>query len=219
MKNKALRLLVRSMVILALAAATGAVAQVPKHNMEFRGTLNDYTTATTPATVAGPWEVRGHWSLLVNPRSGKANFSAALTMERSDLGVMANFPAMPNMPNPLDVAKNRNAHTHHITMVNGGVKEIPGGFEVTGPVVITINGMFPPPFQTDPDPSADPIATIDITGVTGVEGVAGSENDIVFSNIFVALGDPAIAHFGTNPLHGVIRVARTADFRDLRFRF
>jgi hypothetical protein len=219
MKNKAFKFVMRSMVVLALVAGAGALAQTPRHSAEFSGTLNDYTTASTPTTVAGPWEVRGHWSLLVNARSGKANFSAALTMERSDLGVMANFPAMPGMPNPLDVAKNRNAHTHHITVVNAEVKEIPGGFEVTGPAVITINGMFPPPFQPDPDPSADSILTIDVTGVTGVKGVPGSNNDIAFSNIAVSFGDPAVTHFGSNSVHGVVRVVRTLDEHDLRLRY
>ncbi|HEY1800249.1 MAG TPA: hypothetical protein VGG46_04875 [Terriglobales bacterium] len=211
MNNRVFRLVVRSIVMLALAAGTGAMAQTPKHNMEFRGTLNDYTPASAPASVKGPWEVRGHWSLLLNARSDKANFSAALTMERSDLGVMANGVATSTDPNLLDNPANRNAHTHHISVVNGEVTAIPGGFEVTGPATITINGTFPPPFQPAGTPS--PVLTIDITGVTGSVG------DIALSNIAVTFGDPATVHFGANPLHGVVRVARTLDEHDLRFRY
>lgn len=220
MQNRIFKLVIRNIVVLALAAGTSALAQAPKHNTEFSGTLNDYTTASSPATVKGPWEVRGHWSLFVNARSGKANFSAALTMERSDLGVMANGVATSTDTNILNNAANRNAHTHHITIVNAEVTEIPGGFEVKGPAVITINGMFPAPFQTAGVAlSDDPVATIDITGAMGVKGIAGSEHDIVFSNISVSLGDPATAHFGANPLHGVVRVVQTLNDFDRRFRY
>lgn len=209
MKNKVFRLVVRSIVMLALAAGTGALAQTPKHTTEFSGTLNDYTPATAPTTVKGPWEVRGHWSLIVNPRSGKANFSAELTMERSDLGVMANGVPTSTDPNLLNNPANRNAHTHNITIVNAEVTEIPGGFEVTGPATITINGAFPAPFQPAGTPS--PTLTIDITGATGSEG------DVTFSNVAVTFGDVATSHFGGNPLHGVVQVARDLD--ELRFRY
>jgi hypothetical protein len=219
MKNKVFKLVVRYIAILALAAGTSALAQAPKHSTEFSGTLNDYTSASAPASVKGPWEVRGHWSLVTNARSGKANFSAALTMERSDLGVMANGVATSTDANLLDNPANRNAHTHHITIVDADVTEIPGGFEVKGPAVITINGMYPPPFQSGADVSDEPILTIDVTGVIGVSGVAGSEHDIVFSNIAVSFGDPGTKHFGMNPLNGVVRVVRTLDDHDLRFRY
>src|ERR1700743_1270927 len=80
MKNKTLVYAVRTIAVLVLAIGTSALAQPQKH-MSFAGTLNDHTVA---AAIGGPWEVRGHWTLKVKGYSGKADFSAALTMERSD---------------------------------------------------------------------------------------------------------------------------------------
>jgi hypothetical protein len=153
--------------------------------MKFRGTINDFT----PASTGGPWEVRGHWSLVVKGKYGradKADFSAALTMERSDLGVVQNGGG--DLNNPMD----RMAHTHHITLVNGEVTAIPGGIEVTGLATITANGVFPPPFGSDL-----PTLTIDITGGSGPDSVT-------FSNVSLLFGDPGAGHFGTQPLHGVV---------------
>jgi hypothetical protein len=179
------------MVVLAIGA--GALAQAPKH-MKFAGTLNDYTPAVGTGTksIGGPWEVRGHWSMKVKGDSGKADFSAELTMERSDQGVILNgkgdFENAGNtQPTP------RNAHTHHITLVDGMVTVIPNGFRVTGPAIITASGAYPPPFGT---PST---LQIDITGVTG------AVDDVTFSNIAVTFQGAAVAHFGANPINGVVR--------------
>jgi hypothetical protein len=188
MKSKAFRWAVPIIAVLVLAAGTGARAQNSKH-IKFSGTINDYT----PASTGGPWEVRGHWTLIVNERSGKADFSAALTMERSDLGVIQNGGG--DLNNPVD----RNAHTHHITLVGGEVTPITGGFRVTTSkdATITGNGNLPPPFGSGLSPM-----TIDITG----------GNSVTFSNIAVSFGDmSAINHFGANPLHGVVRSAEYVD--------
>jgi hypothetical protein len=194
-KNKALEWTARTIaVVLVLAASIGAQGQAGKH-MKFSGTINDFTPANTPASVMGPWEVRGHWSLTVNERSRKAYFSAALTMERSDLGVMQSGGG------DLDDPKARNAHTHHITLVDGEITKITGGFEVTGKAMITANGIFPPPFGPEL-----PTLTIDITGGTG-------EGSVIFSNVTLVFSDPAAGHFGLNPLHGV--VVRSLDKDDL----
>jgi len=187
MKCKALGITTRLIAILALTVGIGALAQPPKH-MKFSGTMNDYTPATG---VSGPWEVRGHWSMKVKGESGKADFSAALTMERSDQGVILNGKgdfdnANNNTPTP------RNAHTHHITLVDGMVTIIPNGFRVTGPAIITGNGAYPPPFGA---PSS---LQIDITGSTG-------PNSVAFSNIAVTFLDAAAKHFGTHPMNGVVR--------------
>ena len=72
--------------VLVLALGISALAQTPKH-MRFRGLFRDYTPANNPATVAGPWEVGGEWSLELKGESDKVDFSAALTMVHSDLGV------------------------------------------------------------------------------------------------------------------------------------
>lgn len=102
-------------------------------------------------------------------------------MVRSDLGVT-----------DLNSAKQRSVHTHHITLVDGAVTPLANGFEVTGPVTITANGNFPPPFGT---PST---ATIDIVG----------GNSVAFSNIKVTLTGAAVAHFGPQPINGVVRSSR-----------
>jgi hypothetical protein len=165
-------------VVLVLFAGLTAVAQdgVPQR---LSGTISDYTQA---ANVGGPWEVRGHWSLHVHDDSGTADFSAALAMVHSDLGVI--LSTNPNLNDP----KARNAHTHHIFLVGGAVSAIPNGFRISGTATITGNGSFPPPFG--------PTSTlqVDITG----------GNTVTFSNIALTFGGQAVGHFGSNAISGVI---------------
>jgi hypothetical protein len=194
MKTKAIGWMARVIAILGLAAGTVALAQFPQ-TATFQGTINDYTPASAP--VSGPWEVRGPWSLVVNGRSGKADFSAALDMERSDQGVTQNAPTPPPATSPFDNPTLRSAHTHHITMVNATITRTANGFQVKGPATITKDGVFPPPFGP-----VLPILTIQITGVAPTSTDHGN---VLFSNITVLFGPPGDMHFGTNPLHGVIR--------------
>lgn len=170
--------------VLALVSVS-ALAQTSQIE-HFSGTINDYTPATG---VSGPWEVSGTWSLDLSNGSTKATFSAALTMGRSDMGVLLNGATGGGS---LDVPAQRNAHTHHMVLVDGSVTFIPNGFEVTGPITITGNGKYPPPFGT---PST---ATIDIVG----------GNSVTFSNIKLSLAGAAATHFGTQPINGVIRSAK-----------
>jgi hypothetical protein len=164
--------------VLILSTSIGGLAQTPRE-MNLRGTISDYS----PQSVSGPWELRGHWSLKVKGDSGTADFSAALTMVRSDLGVMLSGGG------DLNSAKQRNAHTHHITLVDGTITPLTNGFRVTGNATITANGAFPPPFG----PSST--VQIDITG----------SNTVTFSNIQLTMGGNAAVHFGTNPFTGVVR--------------
>jgi hypothetical protein len=170
MKSKGLRWMAHIGVVLAISI--GAVAQTP-NPVHFRGTINDFT----PANVGGPWQVSGTWSLKLNGDSGTADFSAALTMVRSDLGVT-----------DLNSTAQRKAHTHHVILVGGTVTPIAGGFQVTGPVTITGNGTYPPPFG----PSST--ATINITG----------GNTVTFSNIQLILSGDAATHFGSQAINGVV---------------
>lgn len=142
------------------------------------GLFNDFT----PAGKTGPWEVRGQWSLKINVESGKANFSAALTMERSDLGITLTN-SDPNNP------KARSAHTHHVSVVDGTVSRLSNGFRVTGPATVTGNGNFPPPFG--------PNTSVQIDVIGG--------NYLVFSNIKLTFIGDAATHFGTQPVNGVVR--------------
>ena len=148
-----------------LALSIGALAQTPTQ-VKFSGLFNDYT----PASVSSAWEVRGEWSLKVNGDSGTADFSAALTMG-------------------LSTPTARNAHTHHITLVDGVVTPLANGFRVTGTPTITGNGSYPPPF------GANSTAQIDITG----------GNTVTFSNIKLTFGGDAATHFGSQPVNGVVR--------------
>ena len=186
MNRKAFEWAVRIIAVLALTIGTGVLAQdIPSH---FKGVINDFTPASMPSTVMGPWEVRGPWSLELEGNGSKGNFSAALTMERSDAGVAQTGTGDLNDPTL------RKAHTHHITLTNGTVSLIPGGFQVSGAAVITGNGKFPPPF------GGNSSLVIQITGGTG-------PHSVTYSNIAVTFEGEAATHFGSNPIHGIVRKA------------
>jgi hypothetical protein len=167
--------------VVVLAVSLGALAQTPTQ-VKFSGLINDFS----PATVApvGPWEVRGEWSLKLNGDSGTADFSATLTMVRSDLWVILNS-ADPNAPAA------RSAHTHHITLADGTVTPLANGFRVSGTGTVTASGN-PAPFG-----ESSPLQ-IDITG----------GNSVAFSNIKLTLGAPAAGHFGSQALNGVVRSSK-----------
>jgi hypothetical protein len=186
-------------VVFALCAA--ASAQVPGQ-LKLRGLINDFTPIPTP-NYDGPWEMHGEWSMhvlkQVEGQPQKVHFSAELTMERSDQGVMLHGG------DDFTTLASRHAHTHHITLNNGEVTTLLYdkshnviGFEVKGIATITGNGNPPPDF----DPSA--FITIDITGGTLVK----------YSNLKLTFGDSpnhpplkgasASAHFGTDAFNGVV---------------
>src|SRR5271156_2551508 len=77
MNSKTSRWAVRILAVPALALPFAALAQAPMPD-HFRGIINDYTAATG---VSGPWEMHGTWSLKLKRESGKADFSAIMTME------------------------------------------------------------------------------------------------------------------------------------------
>jgi hypothetical protein len=180
MKRKDLRC-VASLAVVVLALAIGGLAQTPTQG-KFRGVFNDYT----PQNVGGPWEVRGQWSLKLKGESGMADFSAALTMVHSDLGVTNG-----DLNNP----KARAAHTHHVTLVGGTVTPLTNGFRVTGTATITGNGNYPPPF------GGSSTLQVDITG----------GNTVTFSNIQMSFVGDAATHFGSQPINGVVRSFKQDD--------
>jgi hypothetical protein len=163
--------------VFTLAGSGAVIAQTPTQ-VRFTGLINDYTAATL--SLAGPWEVRGEWSLALQGSAGKADFSAAITMIRSDLWVSTSGA------NPDDPAA-RVPHTHHIGVSGGVVTPITGGFRVTGTATVTGNGN-PAPFGLN-----SPIQ-IDISGGSSV----------AYSNIKITFGGGAAGHFGTQPLDGVV---------------
>lgn len=165
------------LLLAALALSAGALAQMPGP-AHLSGFINDYTAANLKA--AGPWEVRGEWSLLVKGDSNQADFSATLTMVRSDFAVILNNAQIDN-------PSTRTPHTHHITLVDGTVTALANGIQVDGLATITASGS-PAPFS----PSH---VQIKITGGSSV----------ALSNIGVTFLDGAAGHFGDQPLEGVVR--------------
>ena len=168
------------LVAILLAIGTSALAQNPQQ-MSFSGTLNDYSPSNVSPT--GPWSVAGDWSLVVKGDSGKADFTASLTMVRSDLWVTAHGNA--------DDPSGRTPHTHNIALTDGSVTILANGFRVSGNAAVTASG--------NPAPFGSPVpVTIDITG--------GSA--LAFSNIKVTFGAPASNHFGTQPIEGVVNTVK-----------
>jgi len=160
--------------ILVLAVSRSGHAQdVPAR---FNGLINDHTVPG-----AGSWELHGVWTLEIKRESGKADFTAALTMERSDYFFVVNPGA-----DPSNLAV-RNAHTHHVAVTAGLVTYIANGFRVTGPATLTGNGATPP-FGTNST------LQLDVTG----------GNLVMYSNIALTFGGDAAKHFGSEPLAGVV---------------
>ena len=159
----------------ALTAGTYAFAQ--SHASRLAGTINDYSAA------GGGWHITAEWSLHVKGASGKADFSAALTMVRNDLWVLL------TSADPTD-AELRGAHTHHVAIDDGQVTTLPNGVRVSGTATITSSGVLagfsPSPVQ------------IDITGGSAVP----------LSNIKLTFAGAAVGHFGGQPLDGVVVTAK-----------
>lgn len=196
MKSKSLRWALSTISVLALASATGALAQ-DWHPSHFRGLINDYS----PSTVkGGPYEIRGNWSLELHRRSGTADFSAALNMETSDYGITEGI-VDPTQP------ATRSAHTHHIKLtgvqVTWNMDGCPtfsppttNGFQINGTVSLMTGNGSNAPFETDP-----PSTTLQVC-VTGGSG----DFSIPFSNVTLVLAGPATKHFGTQQvIHGFVR--------------
>jgi hypothetical protein len=141
--------------------------------------------------------MRGQWSLEVK-RDGKADFSAFMDMELSDYWIShSNSDA----GNPTI----RSARTHHITMTNASVNYNPVGcpadspantarLEVTGTANFVTGNGNPAPFEAK-GPSTLQVC---ITGGT----------DIQNANMTLVFTGPATGHFGTQPVHGVVRFPR-----------
>lgn len=206
MKSKSLLWAVRIIAVLALALPFGALAQSPAPE-HLRGIINDYTAATG---VSGPWEMHGTWSLKIDGKSGKADFSAVMTMEHPDSWIAMN-PGLPGKPN-VDNPAARSPHTHHITMTDAMISYdtsvCPADSPTTtvrlvviGQPSITGNGSAAP-FEAK-GPSTLQVC---ITGGTEVE----------FSNVTMAFTStsPATTHFGTQAIHGVVRKATSEPDRD-----
>ena len=178
-----------------LAAGIGSSAQSLPW-VHFRGVINDYPMSANPA--AGPWELRGPWSLSLHPLSATADFSAALTMELSDSSAGTGIST-----------DSRKQHVHHITMTGATLIQNP-------PQSDCPTGITPFPTYT---------WQVEVTGMADVVGNGGSlfggpvplqvclggGPNVAISNITLAFTNlssgpsPATNHFGAQPIHGVVR--------------
>lgn len=178
MKSNTFRGTISGSVVLMLTAAAGVLAQTPAPT-QFNGVIHDYTPATN--TPMGPWEMRGPWTLTLNPAFGTADFLATLTMELSD------YTRNPSNIDATSGADGRMQHTHHIVVQGGAITQIAsGGFQVSGPATITKDGS--------PAPLAASTLAVIITGGKSVE----------YSNITLQFSGGGTVHFGSQMIHGVV---------------
>jgi hypothetical protein len=209
MKSKILTLAVLPLLLLVLTTRIFAQDRGPVH---FSGLINDYSPLD--ATVKGsPWEMHGQWSMEVYPDRGTADFSADMTM--SGFGKTSTGAVDPTQPLV-------NPHTHHIRLTNAKISwDMTGcpaymppatlmGFQLSDTVkVMTGNGSIAP-FETSP-----PSSTLQVC-VSGGDDVQYS---VTSSNITLVFGGPAVMHFGSQAIHGVVRkpLDEERDRRDDRW--
>lgn len=206
MKNKTLWCALHIAVVVVLVVATGVLAE-PRTPTHFSGLVNDYTPATIGGKVVGPWEIRGQWSLKLKDESGMADFSAVVNMELSDHAIVEGIAQV-------DTPASRLAHTHHITMKDATVSNdtsvcpaftppatpaIGPGFVVSGPVSVTANGTA---------------AGFEAKGPSTLRVCVTGGTDVQFSNVTLEFMGQAPSHFGTQPIHGVVRKATSERHED-----
>jgi len=211
MIRKRLFWMVSAFVVLVLATVTTAQAQapVPRH---FSGILSDYTPLISTLSPTGPWEMRGHWSLQVKGDSGKADFSAFMTMELSDSGVAA---AGKNLTDPAS----RSAHTHHIFMTDATVSTDSADlancptFSPTNTPKLVVNG--PASFISGNGNSAPFEKFGPTTLQVCISGGTDGTSEVNYSNMTLVMAGPAAdKHFGPQPIHGAVRFVRNSDDGD-----
>jgi hypothetical protein len=204
MKSKTFTLAVRTLSLLLLVSAVDGFAQAPRP-LHFSGLINDYSPLS--ATVKGsPWEMHGQWSMDVNPEWGTADFSADMTM--SGYGKTSMGAVDPTQPLV-------NPHTHHIRLKNAKISwDMTGcpaylppatmmGFQLSDTVsLLTGNGSIAP-FETDP-----PSSTLQVC-ISGGDDIPYS---VTNSNITLVFGGPAVKHFGSQAIHGVVRKPEANEF-------
>jgi hypothetical protein len=212
MKSKTLTSAVRMFSLLLLLSATCALAQnglaERRKPVHFSGLFNDYVPLS-PTISGSPYEMHGQWAMDLHPEWGTADFAADMTMSgfgRTPAPASAVDPTQPLV----------NPHTHHIKLTNVRITwdmigcptyqtPIPTtGFQINGTVsLLTGNGQVAP-FETNPLSS-----TLQVCVSGGNEG----QFTVTNSNMTLAFGGPAAAkHFGSQAIHGVVRIAPTEPF-------
>jgi hypothetical protein len=164
--------------------------------VHFAGVINDYS----PSTVAGgPYEIRGDWALDV-ARGGTASFSADLNMETSDYGITGATQVDPTNP------ATRSPHTHHISMTNVAVSYdtsvCPANSPATTVSGLVVNGTATTTGNGGP-------ASFESKGASTLQVCIMGGSEVTFSNVTLVYTGPATGHFGTQPIHGVVRTVST----------
>src|SRR3984957_17349226 len=182
----------------AIAAGIASVSSQAQdlRPVHFSGVLNDYS----PSTVAGgPYEIRGDWALDV-VRGGTANFSADLNMETSDYGITGATQVDPANP------ATRSPHTHHISMTNAAVSYNTSVCPANNPAT-TVSGLVVSGTATTTGNGGP--ATFEAKGASTLQVCIMGGSEVTFSNVTLVYKGPATAHFGTQPIHGVVRSVST----------
>jgi hypothetical protein len=198
MKNKALLLAAHLVAVVVLVGVTGTSAQ-DSGPARLSGAINDYAPTGTTTTA---WELHGPWSLTLDKETGKAHFSAALTMGLSVLGQST------TAIQDITLAQ----HTHNITMdgtvtynptdcpaAAAGTPPSTARIEITNAASVFANGNVPPFGE---------FSTLQVCISGGV-----NEPNVPLSNITLkfAAGTGAATHFGSQPIHGVVRKVQRED--------
>lgn len=197
MNHKAVFRFAGVFLALSVASAGAALAQAPL-TVHFSGLINDYVPLN-PAVKGSPWEMHGQWMLDLNRLTNTADFAADLTM--SGYGKTSSGAPDPAQPG-------QNAHTHHIQLTNATVIWNPddcpssspathGGFEIKATVSLMTGNGSNAPFESQPPSS---VLQVCVTGGENAYSIAYSNITLVFQS-----GSPALAHFGGQPIHGVVR--------------
>jgi len=187
--------------ICGIAIAVAAIAFVRAQAQDLRpvhfsGVINDYSPSTVPG---GPYEIRGDWSLDVQ-RGGTANFSADLNMETSDYGITGATQVDPANP------ATRSPHTHHISMTNVTVSYDTSVCPANNPPT-TVSGIVITGTATTTGNGGP--ATFEAKGASTLQVCIMGGSEVSFSNVTLVYTGPATGHFGTQPIHGVIRNVST----------
>jgi hypothetical protein len=204
MNGKTLLRAVLVVLVLALATATSMLAQDPSPE-HFSGVINDFTPITGGATA---YEVHGPWSLTLDHETGKAHFSASLTMGLSVLGQSAADVQTGNLAQ----------HTHNITMdgtVTYDPTDCPAAATATPPYVarIEINGTA----SVFANGSTAPFGQFSQLQICIAGGMDTTQAPYVpYSNITLVFQNPAAKHFGPQAIHGLVRKAERLSEEDQR---
>lgn len=195
-----------SVAIALTCTLVGANASAEEFRpVHFGGLINDYTTSTVKG---GPYEMHGQWSLDLRPDwstgGTAADFAADMTMANY-VTTLVSTPPDGTGTVAVQTQAGVAPHTHHITMTNVSVtwnmdgcpnyatNPSKGGFQIKSTVRIMTGNGTNAPFETTPPSS---MLLVCVTG----------GDEIKYSNVTLQFTGPATSHFGTQAIHGVVRM-------------